>query len=294
MLGLSKVKNKLKGEVILSNTVTKKPKQLKALLSQEEVKSRFQEILGKKAAGFMSTLLTISNSPSLKDADAQSILTAGAIAATMDLPVNPNLGFAHIVAYKKQAQLQIGVKGFVQLAIRSGQYEYIDAFEVYEGEIKKINRFTGEIEFGERLNDEVVGYFAFFKTLNGFKKHLYMSKEEVEKHGKRYSANFKYGKGLWVDNFNAMAVKTVLKQLLSKYGLLSIETQSVATAIQADQATINVSAETGEFEFEYPDAIEVSVSSEIESQTQQEFDELAVTPFKKTPTEASYTYGEVE
>ena len=165
------------------------------MLGNDNVKTRFQEILGKKAPGFISSILSVANSNTLlQKADPKTVMNSAVIAATLDLPINPNLGFAYIVPFGGQAQFQLGYKGFVQLAMRSGQYKTINVREVYEGEIVSENRFTGEYEFGTPKSDKVVGYMAYFKLLNGFEKYLYMSKEELEKHGKKYSQTYKKGK----------------------------------------------------------------------------------------------------
>lgn len=224
------------------------------LIKQYSYKKRFNELLGKKAPGFISSLLNVANLPSLKDAEPNSIISSAVVAATLDLPIDQNLGFAYIVPYNtkvgneyiKKAQFQMGYKGYIQLAMRTGQYKTINAIEVYEGEIKRVNRLTGEIEFdydNEFINREiVVGYVAYFKLLNGFEKTVYMSKEEMEIHAKKYSQSYSSSKdwivkgSLWSTDFDGMAIKTVLKRLLSKYGILSIEMQS---AITSDQAVIN-------------------------------------------------------
>lgn len=251
---------------------TDKPATIKGLLSDVNVKKRFEELLGKKAAGFMSSLISVTNGNSqLQKADPNTIVAAGAIAAALDLPVDPNLGFAYIVPYNtkkklpdgtdtwvNQAQFQIGYKGYIQLAMRTGQYKTINASEVYEGEIKSINRFTGEIEFGEQTSDNVVGYIAFFRLLNGFEKYLYMTKDEIEKHGKAFSKSFNKENGLWKKDFHAMAIKTVIKRLLSKYGILSIEMQ---TSLQADQAIVRENAD-GDTTYDYVDG-----TIDIEGQT---------------------------
>ena len=217
----------------------------------EQIKERFDEILGKKSAGFISSMINLSNTPSLKDAQPMSIISSAVVAATLDLPIDPNLGFAYVVPYNdknkgKIAQFQMGYKGFIQLAIRTGQYQTINAVEVYEGEIEKINRLTGEIKFSDEpvKTDKIIGYIAYFKLLNGFEKTLYMSKEEMERHAKKYSQTYKskkdfiVKKSLWSTDFDSMATKTVLKLLISKYGILSIEMQD---AIKADQAVIKES-----------------------------------------------------
>lgn len=237
---------------------------VKSLLANVNYK-RFEEILGRKAQGFMSSIINISNSVSLQGCEPNSIISSAVVAATLDLPIDQNLGFAYIVPYNdkkkgKIAQFQMGYKGFIQLAMRSGQYKTISAGEVYENEIKKYNRITGEIEFNEDFssNEEpkVVGYIAYFKLLNGFEKYLYMTTKKVQEHGKKYSQSYKSEKQwvrencLWSTNFDAMATKTVLKLLLSKYGILSIEMQ---TALKTDQAVINNVSETGEIDASYID-----------------------------------------
>lgn len=146
-------------------------------------------------------------------------------------------------------------KGVVQLAMRSGQYKTINVTEVYEGEIVKENRFTGEYEFGERTSDKVVGVMAYFKLTNGFEKYYYMDVDEATAHGKRYSQTFKRNSGLWTTDFLAMAKKTALKLLLSKYGILSIEMQRAQTF---DQSVIKTDLtdpdqDVDEAEIEYVD-----------------------------------------
>ena len=165
-------------------------------------------------------------------------------AATMKLPINPNLGFAYIIPYKNrghmEAQFQMGWKGFVQLAMRTGQYKTINAGPVYDGQIEDIDFITGEIVRGRKKSDTVIGYVAYFQLVNGFSKTLYMSKEDCMKHAQEFSKSYKYGGGVWKTNFDAMATKTVLKQLISKYGIMSIDMQgeALATAIESDQAII--------------------------------------------------------
>ena len=158
----------------------------------------------------------------------------------MDLPVNKELGYAYIVPYGDSAQLQIGTKGFVQLAIRSGAYRTINVVEVYAGDIKRRNRLTGEIILEEeQQSEEVIGYLAYFSLLSGYEKWLYMTVEEIHKHGERFSKTYKFPNGLWKKDFKAMAEKTVLKRLLSKYGILSPHMQR---AVMADQSAIRETA----------------------------------------------------
>jgi len=216
------------------------PLTLAALLGQESIKSRFESVLGKKAAGFMSSIISAVNAnPELKKADKMSVVAAAAVAASLDLPINPSLGFAHLVPYKRDgvpiAQFQMGWRGFVQLGMRSGQYRTLNVCEVYEGELVEGNRFTGEMHFDEkkRTSDKIIGYVAYFKLLNGFEKYLYMTEEQVTAHGKKYSKSYDNKNSMWQKDSGPMKLKTVLKMLISKFGILSIEMQ---TAVQLDQA----------------------------------------------------------
>lgn len=220
---------------------------IKQLLDMDVYKKRINEIMGKKAAPFMASIVNVSNLPSLKDSDPNSIISSAIVAATLDLPIDQNLGFAYIVPYNtkegKKAQFQMGYRGYIQLAMRTGQYKTINAIEIYKGEIKRVNRLTGEIEFNDDEDlidrDTVVGYMAYFKLLNGFEKTLYMTKEEMERHAKKYSQSYGSSKdwvsknSLWSTDFDGMAIKTVIKRLLSKYGILSVEMQNAITNDQA-------------------------------------------------------------
>lgn len=252
-----------------------KPMSLKSLVSSNDIKTRFNEVLGKKAPAFISSLISIANNNDLLNkADPITVITAGIMAATLDLPINQNLGFAYIVPFyngkKKiyEAQFQMGYKGYVQLAVRTDKYKTIHASEVYEGEIKSRNRLTGEFEFGQKISDTVVGYIAYFKLVNGFEKYLYMSKEEAEAHARKYSQTYKKGYGLWSTDFDAMAIKTVLKQLLKKYGILSVEMQNM---VLADGAVIrdkngelepDFEGETIDVKTDVAEAIENNANSE--------------------------------
>lgn len=215
-------------------------------IKNENVGKRINELLKDRAPQFTTTLMAALNSnKALNSCEPQSVLTAALTAASMDLPINQNLGFAYLIPYKNKdgdvCQFQMGYKGFIQLAQRSGYYKTINATEVREGEIAKIDRLSGEIEFEwieddkEREKAKVVGYVAYFKLLNGFEKSLYWSVEKCKAHATRFSKSFKFGGGLWKDDFESMAIKTVLKQLISKYGPLNTQLQE---AIAKDQ-TIN-------------------------------------------------------
>ena len=220
-------------------TESKKQVTVKGLLNNVNYKQRFEEILGKKSAGFMSSIVNISNSYSLQGCEPSSIISNAVIAASLDLPIDPNLGFAWIVPYNdkrkgKISQFQMGWKGYVQLALRTGQYKFLNVIEVYKSQFKSWNALTESLEadFTQEPDDEVVGYVAYFKLMNGFEKTSYWTKDKVIKHAKKFSKT--YGNGPWQTEFDAMAKKTVLKNTLSKWGILSIDMQN---GILADQGT---------------------------------------------------------
>jgi recombination protein RecT len=235
----------------------------KSLFGREDVKKKFQDMLGKKAQGFITSVLQIVASNNLLvNADPNSVLQAAAVAATLDLPLNNNLGFAYIVPYntkikgkngqpdtfKVVAQFQMGYKGFIQLAQRSGQFKTISATPIYQGQLIRQNPLTGfEFDFDIPLTADtpVIGYAAYFQLVNGFEKTLYMTTENIKKHGTKYSQSFKTGYGLWKDEYDVMACKTVLKLLLSKFAPMSIEMQK---ATITDQAVIK-DAETEDIEY---------------------------------------------
>ena len=215
---------------------------IKDTFDNDDVKKRFHDMLGKKSVGFIvSVINVISNDKTLALADRNSILFAAATAATLDLPINPNLGFAYILPYRgkdgiQKAQFQMGYKGFIQLAQRSGQFKTLSGTAIYEGQLIEENPLTGyKFDFTKKTSDKVIGYAGYFQLINGFEKLLYMTVEDLKKHGIKYSQSYKKGYGLWEDNFEAMAIKTVLKLLLSKFAPLSIEMQR---AVVSDQATI--------------------------------------------------------
>lgn len=219
---------------------TPQPQTLSALIKSSAVKERFAEVLKTKGDSFLASVLTtVNNSALLQKAEPTTILSAAMVAASLELPIVPSLGFAALVPFRDGkmgtcvCQFQIMARGLVQLALRTGQYRKIEVESVHTGEIKNRNRFTGEIEFGEPTDNNVVGYLGFFELCNGFRKFLYMTNEEIREHAQKYSQTAKRGFGLWVDNFDAMARKTVLKLLLAKWGPLSVEMQ---TALLRDQS----------------------------------------------------------
>ena len=224
---------------------TKAASGLGVMIGSKSVQERFEKMLGKKSAGFLSSLLTlVNNNNLLQKANPTSVLAAAATAASLDLPVNPSLGLAWIVPYGNGAQFQLGYRGAIALAMRSGQMKSIVMTEVYEGECKCWNRFTETFEFGERVSDNIIGYYARFETVNGFVKATFWTKEEVLKHAKRFSKSF--NRGPWQTDFDAMAKKTVLLSIIKTYAPMSIEMQS---AFESDEKVATVNETTGQEEF---------------------------------------------
>lgn len=230
----------------------KEAKTVKGMLETPAFKKKFEEMLGKKAAGFISSIIAVTNSSNyLMKADPATVIGAAAQAAMLDLPINQSLGFAYIVPYKGAAQFQLGYKGYIQLAQRSGQYIDIGAKTVYEGELEYENRLLDKFRFGERTSDKVIGYLAYFRLTNGFEKMLYMTIDEAQAHAKKYSQNYKGGTDKWgLADFNVMAEKTVLKRLLSKYGPLSIESVQMSQALANDGGVISMNND-GDFDVNF-------------------------------------------
>jgi len=188
---------------------------------------KIEEILGKNAPAFVSSVLTlVNNNRFLQKADIATVYTSALMAASLNLSIQPSLGHAYIIPYKDQAQFQLGYKGLIQLAQRTGQFVRINSFEVCENELIEYNPIEGN-KYDFKMNDRgaVVGYGAYFELTNGYKHHNFMSVEEIKKHATRYSKSFGKQSGVWADNFKEMALKTVLKLLLVRYAPVSIEDQ---------------------------------------------------------------------
>lgn len=242
------------GIELKKNTITaaKEAKTLKGMLEMPAYKNKFNEMLGKKAAGFMSSIIAVTNNNKyLAKANPATVIGAAAQAAMLDLPINQSLGFAYIVPYGNEAQFQLGYKGYIQLAQRSGQYVDIGAKTVYEGELEYENRLLDKFKFGERTGDKVIGYLAYFRLTNGFEKMLFMELDDMIAHAKKYSKNYKGGTDKWgLTDFNTMAEKTVLKRLLSKYGPLSIESIQMSQALSNDGSVISMNKD-GDFDVNF-------------------------------------------
>lgn len=264
----------------VKNSLQKSQKMsMTAFLTNDAAKQRINEVIGgKDGQRFISAIISaVNTNPALQECSNQSILNAALLGESLKLSPSPQLGQYYMVPYNdkekgKVAQFQLGYKGAIQLAIRSGQYKRLNVLAIKEGELVKYDPLNEEIEVN-LIEDEAIrektptaGYYAFFEYTNGFKKCLYWSKEKMENHAKKYSQG--YAKDLkngtswtfWSKDFDGMAYKTMLRQLISKWGIMSIEMQ---TAIDSDMAIINEDGTKDYVEIEEPEIVE-SVSHETE------------------------------
>lgn len=251
---------------------------VKSLAKSPKMVARFAEVLGNqdKANQFLASLISaVNGNANLRKCDPEKVIGCAMVAASLNLDINANLGFASIVPYQDKngnqiPQFQMGWKGIVQLAIRTNQYRTMQVTEVYADEFESYDPFKGELKYymvddGDRAAgrvENIVGYAFYFELVTGFSKMSYLSKEAAQAHAKRFSRAYqndlKYKKqsSPWSTMFDAMAMKTVVKNTLSKWGILSTQ---LIMAQRADQATTQVS-ETGELgEFEYVDNEEPEV-----------------------------------
>jgi recombination protein RecT len=207
---------------------------LKYILSTQSVQEQFKSVLAENSGAFVASIIDLYNTDkTLQMCDPKNVVMEALKAASLKLPINKQLGFAWIVPYRDSKTgayiptFQLGYKGYIQLCMRTGAYRYINADVVYDGELVKQDKLTGEIEIdpAQRKSDKKIGYFAFIETLNGFRKTLYMTVEEVTKHAQQYSKSYSSKNSVWATDFDAMALKTCLRLLLSKYGIMSVEMQ---------------------------------------------------------------------
>lgn len=237
-------------------------------------------VLADRKGEFVNNLTAVvANDSKLQACEPTTLLYSALKATALRLPLDPNLGQAYIIPYrnnkenKTEAQFQIGWKGFVQLAIRSGQFATINTTDIRDGELQGQDLITGELQVKALPNREqlpIIGYLAYFRLVNGFSKSLYMTAEEIEKHATRYSQSYRgryKDSSLWATDKDAMAKKTVLKLLLNRFAPLSVDMKE---AVQADQSVIH-----GEGKLDYVDnstdqlteiAMESAVTEEVTSE----------------------------
>lgn len=272
----------------MANEVVKQQQTLQQLMNSGAVVKKMNDVLGseKKASSFISSVISVSqNNKLLRNAEPMSILSSAMVAATLDLPVVPTLGMAYLVPYKGVCSFQIGYKGILELAMRSGEFRNIIDEVVYDGQLVKKNKFTGEYVFDEdsiKLDDKgqakPIGVMARFDLINGYSKTIYWSLEEIEAHAKRFSQAYRSGyDSPWKSDFWQMAKKTVLKSLLNKYAPKSVAMQ---TALKFDQSKVNLNSnDIGElnvdaFDAEYVDNPEEVVDEEKAKKVAQAFNDF--------------------
>jgi recombination protein RecT len=251
-----------------NSTAVSPVKAASQFFNQENVKKKFEEVLGRNANAYVSSILTTINSNQLlQKASPESIYQSAMVAASLNLPINQSLGFAWIVPYGQQAQFQLGWRGFVQLAQRTGQYLNINVITIYKTQFVSFDPLSEKLvcDFSKEPGADIAGFAAYFELLNGFTKTVYWPMERVTAHGKRYSKSF--SNGPWKSNFEEMAQKTVLKNALSKWGIMSIEMQQ---ALKYDQAVVKESGEP-----DYVDAPHTDVTNEISEEEKRRAEMLA-------------------
>lgn len=260
------------------------------MINSEGYKRMINQTLGdpKKAARFVTAITSaVTTNPALQNCDAKTIVSAGLLGETLNLSPSPQLGQYYLVPFNDRknnrttAQFQLGYRGMLQLAQRSGEYKRINAMAVKEGELLHYDPFNDEIELQyiedeeQRENLPTIGYFAMFEYHNGFKKVLYWSRAKMEQHALKYSQGYRANKGytFWEKDFDAMGVKTMLRQLISKWGVMSLEMQK---AYEADGGVVNQDGT-----IDYVDAPEAA--PQPETVTVQEVPAHPETPMPEEP-----------
>lgn len=257
----------------VQNSLVKKSLGLTSYLTQDAVKNQINEVIGgKNGQRFISSIVSaVNNNPQLAQCTNQSILSGALLGESLKLSPSPQLGQYYLVPFKDKnkglvAQFNLGYKGYIQLAIRSGQYKKLNVLAIKEGELVKFDPLNEEIEVNlieneeEREKAQTIGYYAFLEYINGFRKAIYWSRARMEAHALKYSAGYRAKKGctFWEKDFDAMAYKTMLRQLISKWGIMSIDMQS---AIDADTALINEDG-TKVYVDNEPDIVEATIEEQ--------------------------------
>lgn len=208
---------------------------LKQQLSTPAIRNNIKQRIGSNTGTFITSLLDLcGEDDNLAACNPDLIIKEALKAAALQLPINKNLGFAYVLAYKQKRiptpSFQMGYKGYLQLAIRTGQYKHLNAGVVYEGEEMVVDRIKGILSIGgEKASDKATGYFCYMQLTNGFEKAIGWTTEKVTAHAKKFSKSFNYSSSPWKTDFEAMALKTMILQLIPKYGPMTIEISEAMT-----------------------------------------------------------------
>ncbi len=253
--------------------------QMKVILDSKSTQKLLQNSLKENAGAFTASVLELYKSDSnLQMCDAGAVFAECLKAVALKLPISKQLGFAYIVPYKGVPQFQIGYKGMIQLCLRTGKYKCINADVVYDGEFRGADKLTGYVDLnGEKISNKIIGYFAYIETTDGFKKAVYWSTEKVREHAKQHSKS--YGSGAWQTNFDEMAIKTVMRNLLSKYCLMSTE---IENALQAENAPAE--------EIDYKPLKNENTEIDINVSSTEQKAEIPAETFENTPPESDYPF----
>lgn len=250
---------------------------LTAYLTQDAVKNQINNVIGgANGQRFISSIVSAVNAnPALQECTNQSILSGALLGESLKLSPSPQLGHYYLVPFNdktqgKVAQFQLGYKGYIQLAVRSGQYKKLNVLAIKEGELVRFDPLNEEIEVNliddeeEREKAATIGYYAMFEYTNGFKKAMYWSRSKMEAHALKYSKGYQAKKGFtfWEKDFDGMAFKTMLRQLISKWGIMSID---LISAMDSDMAVINEDGTRN-----YVDTVDNTVENVVEVQEAKE------------------------
>lgn len=220
---------------------TPAPGSVPSLLQAESIRAKFEQAVGAHAGSFMATLsATYYNNDLLHNVEPMSVIVAALQAAAYNLSVDPNIGQSHIIPYGKVARLQLGWRGYVQLAFRTGQYLALNVTQVVEGEIVRMNRLSSLPVWAKEVAPDAkpAGFLAYLKLKNGFEHAEYMTLAQIKAHGERYSKSWGKASSAWTTHFDEMAAKTVLLRLLKRWGYLSLEIQeAMETETPPDEMT---------------------------------------------------------
>ncbi len=274
----------------MSNQLTTNKPKFSIAIQSDMYKNLINQTLGDKdrATRFIASISSaVATNQSLQECDAGTILSGALLGESLNLSPSPQLGQYYLVPFNdskkgyKVAQFQLGYKGYIQLAIRSGQYKKLNVLAIKKGELVRYDPLNEEIEVNliddeeERENAETVGYYAMFEYTNGFRKSMYWSKAKMEKHALKYSSGYKAKKGytFWEKDFDGMAYKTMLRQLISKWGIMSIDMQQ---AVEKDMTTINTDGTYEYVDNEETTIIEQEEKEEVETQSEENVKEVSM------------------